>query len=161
MKTIITRKILMPLVLLFGCLQGVHADTWYAGVLNDDTNEATTIEIGGNGMFGDHVFGQAALFSLNSEGKTYSGVNLSLSYAVGNPLRLYSGLGLFWGDHKNCDYIDLRKVCGRSDHAVGLYPEIGAMMNIGEVQIGAYARHYAAFSGDNATMYGFRLGWKM
>lgn len=152
-------KALAPVLLLLSCAS--HADTWYAGTLHDETNKVSTFEIGGNGMFGDHTFGQAALFSLSSEGKRHNGANFSLSYAIGNPLRLYSGIGLFWGEHKDCEYINYREVCDHSDHAVGFYPEIGAMMNIGDVQIGAYARHYAAITGDNATMYGFRLGMKM
>jgi len=152
---------LTAVALLFGCLNTVQADSWYVGVLSDELKEDSTIEIGGSGFVSDHAFGQVSLFRLGSDDKIYTGFNASLSYAIGNPLSVYTGLGFFLGEYEDCEYLNFRKVCDDSDYAIGLYPEVGALLTIGGVQLGAYARHFAAFSGENSTMYGFRIGVRM
>ena len=92
----------------------------------------------------------------------YYGMNFSASFAMGNKLKTYSGIGGFVARLEDCNYDpNTNENTCTEDYTLGLYPEVGALLYIFKMSMGVYGRYYKTYDDEarEYTMIGFRLGY--
>ncbi len=161
-KLLNTTKYLLSIFAFLISNPSLAQDIHYIGGLIEEKSSNTIAEAGLISETKNNAFTQMSLMLFRHKGNNYKGVNFSINRSIGHNLKAYSGAGIFWGNHENCEFLREKQAetCD-AGYTAGVYPEVGFIITIRKMSIGAYGRYYITFeSGENEyNMYGLRIGY--
>jgi len=157
-------KIFLPLALLLFCSRSFGESIIFVGGLKEDINQSGVAEIGIKENYNDNLYLSGSLMWFSHEDNIYDGFNVSVNMDVGTDVKAYSGVGVFGGQYKACEYNSEtnEEECEYS-YTGGLYPEIGIQVSFYKIRIAAYSRYYKTFDAGNNEykMYGLYSGYEL
>ena len=158
------KKITLALAFLLISTSAYSEKIVFAGLLKEDINQSGVAEIGIRYSEAGLLYGSGSLMWFVHEDNLYNGINASIGLNYGTDLKLYAGVGGFFGEYEACESVgsDGTKKCD-SDYTGGLYPELALQMPISKFRVSAYTRYYRTFDAGNNeyTMIGMFIGYEM
>ena len=144
-------------------LSQAELGTIYIGSLESDFGYGSLNEIGIQSEISPNHLGSISIMEFDHKGNTYQGVNISAGLAIGGKLKAYSSLGGFFAKYDDCEFSfsENKKEC-TSVYTYGVYPELGILLAIHKLTLGAYGRLYKTFKDDSReySAYGFKIGYE-
>ncbi len=138
--------------------------TVYVGSLESEFGYGSLNEIGMQSKAGPNTLGSVSVMEFTHKENTYEGVNVSASLFIGDKLKAYSGMGGFFAKYDDCEvnFSKAEKDC-TSIYTYGIYPEVGIILSIQKIKLGAYSRLYKTFKGDSREYFahGFKVGYQL
>ncbi len=145
-------------------LSHAEAPTVYLGSLESDFGYGSLNEIGMQVVTSPNNLANVSIMEFDHKNNTYEGVNVSASLFIGGKLKAYSGLGGFFAKYDDCevDFSKSEEDC-ISVYTYGMYPELGILLSIQKLTLGAYGRYYKTFKDDSReySAYGFKIGYEL
>lgn len=155
----------LSFILLFSLSNWSQAElvTVYIASLESDFGYGSLNEIGMQSQASPNTLGSVSFMEFDHKGNTYEGVNVSASLFIGGKLKAYSGIGGFFAKYDDCEtkFSKAEEDC-TSIYTYGVYPEVGVLLSIQKIKIGAYGRLYKTFKDDSREYhaYGFKIGYE-
>ena len=144
-------------------LSQAESATIYLGSLESEFGYGSLNEIGIQSEISANRLGSISVMEFDHKGSTYQGVNISTSLFIGGKLKAYSGIGGFFAKYDDCemDFSKAEKDC-TSIYTYGVYPELGILLSMQKLTLGAYGRLYKTFKDDSReySAYGFKVGYE-
>lgn len=144
-------------------LVNAQAPVVYLGSLESEFGYGSLNELGMQFISSPNNLGSISIMEFDHKGSTYEGINISASLFIGGNLKAYSGIGGFFAKYDDCEvnFSKSEEEC-TSVYTYGMYPEVGALLSIQKLTLGAYGRYYKTFKDDSAeySAYGFKIGYE-
>lgn len=156
------KYLFLILAIFLASLSQAEPGTVYVGSLESDFGYGSLNEIGLQFETSPNHVGSVSVMEFDHNGSTYEGVNVSAGLAIGGKLKTYSSLGGFFAKYDDCEFgfSEDEKKC-TSIYTYGVYPEVGLLLAIHKLKLGAYGRLYKTFKDDSReySAYGFKIGY--
>lgn len=159
------KQLLLILLSFLGAsLSHAEASTIYLGSLESDFGYGSLNEIGMQAVTSANNLANISIMEFDHKGNSYEGINVSANLFIGGKLKAYSGIGGFFAKYDDCefDFSKSEKDC-TSIYTYGMYPEVGVLLSIQKLTLGAYGRYYKTFKDDSReySAYGFKIGYEL